>query len=110
MDEEELKKLREKKLQEMQERGGQDGVSEEQEQEIENRKKQILRQIMTPEARQRLKNLSMVKPEFTDSIQQQLIMIAQSGRIQGKIDDNQLKEILKKAQQDKNKDINIRRK
>ncbi|RZN63483.1 DNA-binding protein [Methanonatronarchaeum sp. AMET6-2] len=108
MDEEEIKKLREKKLKELQDKGA-EGVSEEQEQEMENRKKQILRKIMTPEARQRLKNLSMVKPEFTESIQQQLIMLARSGRIQGKIDDDQLKEILKQAQGDK-KDINIRRK
>ncbi len=108
MDEEEIKKLREKKLKELQDKGA-EGVSEEKEQEMENRKKQILRKIMTPEARQRLKNLSMVKPEFTESIQQQLIMLARSGRIQGKIDDDQLKEILKQAQGDK-KDINIRRK
>ncbi|WGI16770.1 DNA-binding protein [Methanonatronarchaeum sp. AMET-Sl] len=110
MDEEEIKKLREKKLQEMQKRAGQEGGSEEQEQEIENRKKKVLRKILTSEARQRLKNLSMVKPDFTESIEQQLIMLARSGRIQGQIDDNQLKEILKKAQEGSSKDINIRRK
>jgi len=105
MDDEELEKLREKKLREMQE-----GESaEEEKQEAEAQKKAALRKVLTPDARQRLSNLRVARPEFAESIEQQLIMLAAKGRVQGKIDDEQLKELLKKAQSGK-KDVNIRRK
>ena len=44
-----------------------------QEEQIEAQKQQLLRQILTPEARQRLTNLKMIKPEFTEQLELQLI-------------------------------------
>lgn len=64
--------------------------------ELEAQKKQALMQILTPEARSRLANLRLTKPEFVDQIELQLIQLAQMGRVQSKITDQQLKELLRK--------------
>ena len=62
-------------------------------QQIEQ-KEHILKQILTPEARMRLNNIKMVKPELSDLVEQYLIGMATQGKIPGKITDNQLKQIL----------------
>lgn len=108
MSEDELEKLREKRRKELKEKKGSE-EDQERAAAAEAQKKAALRQILTPEARQRLSNLKTVKPDFAESIEQQLILLHSRGRVQGKIDDDQLKEMLKKAQSGK-RDINIRRK
>lgn len=75
-------------------------------QEMEMQKKQAMMQILTPEARSRLANLRLTKPDFVDQIELQLIQLAQMGRVQSKITDEQLKELLKKVAGQK-RDINI---
>ena len=74
--------------------------------ELEAQKKQAMMQILTPEARSRLANLRLTKPEFVDQIEMQLIQLAQMGRVQSKITDEQLKELLRKLAGQK-RDINI---
>ena len=64
--------------------------------ELEAQKRQVMIQILTPEARSRLANIRLTKPEFVDQIELQLIQLAQMGRIKSKIDDEQLKVLLKK--------------
>lgn len=108
LSEDEIEEIRKKKLDELKEKQGDQEELEKQKRRQEAQKKKILKQILTSEARQRLTNLRMAKPEFVDSIEQQLILLAQQGQLQGKIDDNKLKQVLKKAQDDK-KDINIKR-
>jgi len=49
---------------------------------------------LTPEARQRLTNLKMVRPEFTEQLELQLIQLAQQGKIPIPLKDSQLKQIL----------------
>ena len=78
-------------------------------QELEAQKKQILIQILTPEARNRLANLKLTKPEFVQQIELQLIQSAQSGSLKGKVTDEQLKVLLKQISGQK-RDINITRK
>jgi len=74
--------------------------------ELEAQKKQVLMQILTPEARSRLANIRLTKPDFVDQIEMQLIQLAQMGRIQSKITDEQLKVLLKKLAGQK-REINI---
>ena len=64
-------------------------------------KEQILKKILTPEARMRLNNIKMVKPELSDSVEQFLIGMASQGKMPGQITDDQLKEILLSSQQPK---------
>jgi len=80
--------------------------------EEEKRKKElvdsILRQILTPEARSRLANLKLVKPELAETIEQQLIALAQSGRIPIPITDDFLKKLLEQVYEQTRRDFKIR--
>ena len=61
---------------------------------IESQKQALLRKILAPEARQRLNNLKMVKQEFAEQIELQLIQMAQTGKLPIPLSDDQLKQIL----------------
>jgi len=74
--------------------------------EEEERKQNILRVILTPEARSRLTNIKMVKPEFANQLELQLISLAQQGKLPIPLTDEQLKSILMELQE-KKRDIKI---
>ena len=76
--------------------------------ELDAQKQAVLRVVLTPEARQRLTNLKLVKPDFAERIELQLLQIVQTGKVQLPITDQQLKEILIKLQSSR-RDITIRR-
>ena len=77
--------------------------------QFEAQKKQILGQILTPEARNRLANLRLTKPELVNQIELQLIQSAQAGSLRGKVTDEQLKVLLKQIAGQK-REIKITRK
>jgi programmed cell death protein 5 len=109
MSDDELEKIREKKLEALKEQASQGQAREEQMAEAEAKKQAILRQILTPEARQRLSNIKLVKPQFAEQIELQLIQIASSGRLRGRIDDEKLKSLLKQLQgKERERKINFR--
>jgi len=105
---EELEKLRKKKLQEIQQQGETQEEQERQQQQFEERKKTILRSIMTTQARERLGRIKVARPDVVESIENQLIMIAQSGQLKNKINDEQLRLLLAKLIP-KKRDITIKR-
>ncbi|HLN46008.1 MAG TPA: DNA-binding protein [Candidatus Sulfotelmatobacter sp.] len=107
MADEELDAIRRKKLRAMQQRNV-DEQKQAQEDQIEAQKQALLRQLLTPEARQRLTNLKMIKPEFTDQIELQIIQLAQTGKLPIPLSDAQLKQILIQLQGRK-REITIRR-
>lgn len=105
---EELEALRRRRYSDLQRSAVDEQRQSESRRQFEAQKQSVLKQILTPEARQRLTNIRMVKPEFADQIELQLIQLAQAGRIGIPITDEQLKEALGKLQSQR-KDIKIRR-
>ncbi|MEM2320931.1 MAG: DNA-binding protein [Candidatus Bathyarchaeia archaeon] len=107
-DDMELEEIKRRKLMELQQRLLQEQEAAEARRRAEMERQAILRRILTPEARQRLANLRMVKPEFAAQLETQLIQLVQRGLLHIPVDDEQLKEILKRVQSTK-RDIQIRR-
>jgi programmed cell death protein 5 len=108
MSDEELEELRQKKLLALQRRIAEEQRRVQMEQQLEMQKQAILKTILTPEARQRLANLKLVKPEFTAQLELQLIQLAQMGKVPVPLTDEQLKQILIQLQTQK-REIKIRR-
>ncbi len=110
--EDELEQLRQEKMEQLkeQQQGGeaQEEAMEAQRQQAEAQKKAILRQHLTDEARKRLNTVKMSKPDVGEQVEQQLVALAQSGRIQDKIDDGKMKQLLKELTPD-SKSFDIRR-
>lgn len=78
--------------------------------EAEAQKQSIMRQLLTPEARQRLTNVKMVRPEFGQQLEMELIQLAQTGKVPLPIGDETLKKLLVQIEgQQKKRDISIRR-
>lgn len=84
---EELEAIRMRKLAEMKRK-----IEEEKERRA--RVEAALRQILTPEARERLYNLRLVRPELATALEEQLILLAQSGKVPIPITDEFLKKLL----------------
>ncbi|HDD42363.1 MAG TPA: DNA-binding protein [Nitrososphaeria archaeon] len=88
--EDELERLKAKKLAELQEK-----LAEEEERKRRELERQAaMRAILTPEARQRLANLRLIRPELVAQLEEQLIQLANSGKIRLPITDDDLKAIL----------------
>jgi len=94
MSDEELDAIRRKKLSAYQQRASNDERQAQAEKEVDAQKEALLKQILSPEARQRLTNLKMVKAEFTEQLELQIIQLAQMGKIPIPLSDAQLKQIL----------------
>jgi len=108
MSEDELEEIRQRKLLALQRRLAEEQRKAQMEQQLELQKQAILKTILTPEARQRLANLKLVKPEFTAQLELQLIQLAQTGKLPIPLTDEQLKQILIQLQSQR-REIKIRR-
>jgi programmed cell death protein 5 len=69
----------------------------------------VIRVALTSEARQRLANVRMVKPEVAHAIEEYIIQLVSSGRLRRTIDDEQLKGLLTTIQGTAKKEFKIRR-
>ncbi len=94
MSDEELNQIRKRKLLSMQNRLSDEQRQTQEEAQLEAQKQALLSKILSPEARQRLNNLKMVKQEFAEQIELQLIQMAQTGKLPIPLSDAQLKQIL----------------
>lgn len=101
MEDPELEALRQKRLAEMQasqqQAAMQQQAAENQRRQMEIQKQAVLRQILTPEARDRLSTIRLANPELSNSVEMQLIQLAQAGRLQGVVDDAMLRNILRQV-------------
>lgn len=102
---EELQKQQELANQQMQQQADQQAQQE----QFDAQLNQAVKQIMTPEARSRLTNLKLTRPELVKQIEIQLIQSAQAGSLKGKVTDDQLKVLLSQLAGQK-RDIRITRK
>ena len=108
MSEEQIEELRRRKLLELRRRIAEEQQRIQVQQQIEIQKQALLRRILTSDARRRLTNLKMVKPEFAQQLELQLIQLAQQGKINIPVTDEQLKEILVRIQSGR-REFKIRR-
>jgi programmed cell death protein 5 len=95
---EELEELRKRKLSALRRQTFDEQQETQVQQQLETQKQALLRSILSPEARQRLTTLKMVRPEFTEQLELQLIQLAQQGKIPIPLSDGQLRQILTQLQ------------
>ena len=112
-DDERLEELRQQKKEQLkqQQQGGGDAQREAQQQaqqQAEQQKQALLKQNLTDGARKRLNTIKMSKPEFAEKVEQQVVALAQSGRLQDRIDEDQMKELLRELKPD-SQSFNINR-
>ena len=86
----------------------QEEAMEAQREQAEAQKKALLRQHLTDGARKRLNTVKMSREQFGEQVEQQIIALAQSGRLQEKIDEEKMKELLRELKPD-SKSFDIRR-
>ena len=108
MDDSELEALRQKRMAELQQNSQQQAAAQEQRQQMEAQKQAILRQIMQPDARDRLANVKIANPELANAVEMQLIQLAQSGRLNSMVTDAMLRNILRQIAPQK-REITIER-
>lgn len=108
--EDELERIREQKKKQLKEQAGEpdEEAIEQQRQQQEAQKKAILRQHLTDGARKRLNTVKMSKPQVGEQVEQQVVALARSGRVQGKIDEEKMKELLRELTPD-SKSFDIKR-
>jgi programmed cell death protein 5 len=107
-DDAEIQELRRRKLNELQRRQLEAVAHEQQKAAADAQMQSALRQILTPEARARLARVKIAHPEEGNAVEQQLVMLAQSGRLGSMIDDKMLQQILAKLLPDR-REIKIKR-
>jgi len=75
--------------------------TQEKDSQLKAQKEMMLKQVRSSEARLRLNNVRMVKPDLADLVENYILNLSVQGKISGQISDDQLKQILSSAQQPK---------
>ena len=76
-------------------------TSQEKDNQLKAQKEMMLKQVLATDARLRLNNVRMVKPDLADLVENYILNLTTQGKITGQISDEQLKQILLSAQQPK---------
>ena len=79
----------------------QNNTAQEKDSQLKAQKEMMLKQVLSSDARLRLNNVRMVKPELADLVENYILNLSVQGKISGQISDEQLKQILASAQQPK---------
>ena len=83
-------------------------TSQEKDVQLKAQKEIMLKQVLSGDARLRLNNVRMVKPDLAELVENYILNLSVQGKISGQISDEQLKQILSSAQQPK-RDFKINR-
>eukprot|EP00760_Papus_ankaliazontas_P024479 PhM_4_TR2343/c0_g1_i1/m.3215/K06875/PDCD5, TFAR19; programmed cell death protein 5 len=70
---------------------------QQQQAQMEEQKEAILRAVLSPEARERLKRIEVVKPERAHEVEQKIMIAVKQGRLMPPISDDAVKEMLTNA-------------
>ena len=76
-------------------------TSQEKDSQLKAQKEIMLKKVLSADARLRLNNVRMVKPDLADLVENYILNLNVQGKISGQISDDQLKQILLSAQQPK---------
>jgi programmed cell death protein 5 len=101
--------IKRKKLEELQQQALADEQARQQKIEFELQKQQILRALLSSEARERLTRVKLARKEEGEQIELLLIQLYQQGKITKQVDDAMLKQILERAFMSNKKEFKIRR-
>jgi programmed cell death protein 5 len=107
----ELRRRRMAQIQQMQSQGmaGAAPMGPDPEAERRNAERaELLRRVLTPEARERLGRIRLAKPDVAQAVEQQVLSLAASGRLQRAIDDTTLRALLERITPER-REINITR-
>ena len=100
MEDPELEELRRRRLADIQRQQqgqrGQQAAADQQARQIEEQRQAILRKVLTPQARERLGTVKIAHADVARLVEDQLIGLASSGRLDREIDDETLRAILRK--------------
>ncbi|HME53060.1 MAG TPA: DNA-binding protein [Candidatus Lokiarchaeia archaeon] len=113
-DDDEIAEIRRRKMEEMQKQAVNQQREKEAQDKYQEQKDLIMRKILSSEARQRLANLKMVRPELVDTIESQLIQLVQSGQVSRlgvklPMSDENFKKLLTNLMDKQKKDFKIKK-
>ncbi|MFH1587038.1 MAG: DNA-binding protein [Candidatus Diapherotrites archaeon] len=100
--------IRKRKMEELKQQYAQQNSEEHRQLEAESQLSAVLRKVLTDEARARLNNVKLVNKDLYLRVSQALLYFVQANRLQGKMGDAELKDLLSKMSA--KKEINIKRK
>lgn len=109
-----LEEIRKKRVQELlaqqlQQQAQQQLQNQIQEEQVEAQIKKIMHLILTPQARERLGNIKVVRPQVARSVEILLIQLYQTGRIPKPLSDSEFKELLVKLKEGRKEETKIKR-
>lgn len=105
---EELEQLKRRRMEQMLVEAEERRRRAEEEAAREAQRQAILRVILTPEARERLANVKLVKPELARAVEDYLINMYSSGQLGGVVDDDTLRGILATVDSKTRRELRIR--
>ena len=109
---EDIEEIRKRKLMELQKKYLEQQKAQEEalqrEMELEAQLDAIMRKVLTPEARERLGRVKLVRPELARQVELVLAQLYQAGQISEPLDDAKLKKILAQIDARTRRDFRIK--
>ena len=105
---EDIEEIRKRKLMELQKKYLEQQKAQEEAIKLEAQPDAMMRRILTPEARERLGRVKLVRPELARQVELILVQLYQAGQIREPLDDAKLKKILAQIEARTRRDFRIK--